>query len=217
VLPNHQNGHEAPVNDVPRLHVIVNPTLDDPAMKLARLVLEAGAPLLQIRVKGVSDRDRLALTGPLVALCRQFGAQSVVNDRADICLATGAGGVHGGADDMPTTALRAVLGRGRLLGGTARNATQALAAEAGGADYVGAGPVYSTSSKQGLPAPRGPEVVRDVAAWSIPVIAIGGITPERVAEVVAAGAHGVAAIGAIAGAPDPARATCDFLDALGER
>jgi len=205
------------VKAIPRLHVIVNPTLDDPAIKLARMVLEAGAPLLQVRAKGVSDRERLALTGPIVALCREYGAMAIVNDRADLCLATDANGVHGGADDLPTTVLRSLVGRERVVGATARNATQSLAAEAAGADYVGAGPVYATSSKVGLPAPKGTDVVRDVAGWSIPVIGIGGITPERVPEVVAAGAHGVAVIGAISDAEDPGAATRAFLEALGER
>lgn len=204
------------MTEVPRLHVIVNPTPADPAIELAKQVLDAGAPLLQIRVKGVPDRERLALTGAIVALCREYGAASIVNDRADVCLAADATGVHGGAEDMPTPVLRALVGRDRIVGATARNATQSLVAEAGGADYVGAGPVYTTSSKNGLPEPFGTDVVRDVAAWSIPVIAIGGVTPERVPDVLAAGAHGVAVIGAIADADDPAKATRAFLEALGE-
>jgi thiamine-phosphate pyrophosphorylase len=205
------------VTDVPRLHVIINPTPEDPATELARVVLEAGAPLLQIRVKGVADRERLVLTAPIVALCREHGARSIVNDRADICLATEADGVHGGAHDVPTDTLRSLIGPGRVLGATARNSAQSRAAAESGADYVGAGPVYATASKDGLPEPRGADVVRDVAAAPLPVIAIGGITAARVPDMLAAGAHGVAVIGAITRAPDPAQATHDFLMALGER
>jgi thiamine-phosphate pyrophosphorylase len=203
--------------EIPRLHVIVNPGPDDPATELAKRVLDAGAPLLQVRVKGVGDRERLVLTAAIVALCREYGAQVIVNDRADVCLATGADGVHGGAEDAPTEVLRSLVGPDLLVGATARNATQSLAAQAAGADYVGAGPVYSTASKVGLPEPFGPAVVREVAAWSLPVIAIGGITPERVPDVLAAGAHGVAVIGAIAGADDPAAVTRAFLIALEQR
>jgi thiamine-phosphate pyrophosphorylase len=206
-----------PTRTVPRLHVIVNPTAEDPATELVKRVLDAGAPLVQIRVKDVNDGERLELTERIVVLCREFGAQAIVNDRADVCVATQAAGVHGGADDLPTAALRALVGPDRVVGATARNATQSLAAQAAGADYVGAGPVYTTGSKSGLPAPFGPAVVRDVAAWSLPVIAIGGITVERLPDVLAAGAHGVAVIGAIAQADDPAAATRDLLRALGER
>jgi thiamine-phosphate pyrophosphorylase len=198
------------------LHVIVNPTAEERQLELAEAVLGAGAPLLQIRVKGASDRQRLALVAPLVELCHGHDALALVNDRADVCLATGADGVHGGADDLPVAALRRVVGADRLVGGTGRDPERARELEGEGVDYLGVGPAYATTSKAGLPDAIGPEMIAKVAgAVEVPVIAIGGVTVDRVAELRAAGAHGVAVIGAIASAPDPAVATRRFLDALG--
>jgi thiamine-phosphate pyrophosphorylase len=200
---------------VPRLHVIVVPTREDPALVLTRTVLDAGAPLVQIRVKGASDREQLRLVEPLVTLAHEFGARAVVNDRADVCVATRADGVHGGADDLGVAPMRAVVGADRLVGGTARDPATAAELAAAGADYLGVGPVYATTSKTGLPAPIGVATIeRVVAATDVPVIAIAGITVERVTEVVGAGAHGVAVISAIVAAPDPGRETRRFLDAL---
>jgi thiamine-phosphate pyrophosphorylase len=202
---------------VPRLHVIIDQGPAADGLDVARAALIGGAPLLQVRAKGLGDRVRLTAAAAVVTMVHQHGSLVVVNDRADVCVAAGADGVHGGADDLPVPALRSVVGPGRLVGGTARAPDTARALEAAGADYVGVGPVYATGSKDGLPEPIGPAMVASVAAAvSVPVIAIAGITVGRVAEVIDAGAHGVAVIGAVAGAPDPAEATRALLDALGE-
>ena len=140
----------------------------------------------------------------------------IVNDRADIALAAGADGVHGGADDLPVSDLRKLLGPNRLVGGTARDPDTALRHQADGASYVGVGPVYATATKDGLPEPLGPAGVEKVAAAvDIPVIAIAGITVDRVPELLDAGAHGVAVIGAVAHAADPIAAAAELLEALG--
>ncbi len=198
-----------------RLHVIVNPTPGFDARDLTRQVLDAGAPLVQIRVKGVVDAALPGLVEPLVELCHQYDAVAVVNDRADVCLATGADGVHVGADDLPVPAVRSVVGSERLVGGTARNPKWAGYHAEDGADYVGVGPVYASESKRGLPAPIGLGAIQQVSeSLDLPVVAISGVTVGRVAELREAGAYGVAVIGAISGAADPAAATSAFLDAL---
>ncbi|KAA0232725.1 MAG: thiamine phosphate synthase [Actinobacteria bacterium] len=200
-----------------RLHVIVNPSPTDDGLDLAKSVLDAGAPLLQVRVKDVDDRERLRLTDAVTGLCRAYGATSIVNDRADLALACHADGVHGGETDLPVQALRTVVGPDKLVGGTARDPFTARALEEQGADYIGVGPVFATRSKTSLPAPLGSGVLHEVVlAVDIPVIAISGITPERVGEVMSVGAHGVAVIGAIADADDPGRATVELLAALEE-
>lgn len=200
-----------------RLHVIVNASPADGGLELAKAVLDAGVPVLQIRVKDVDDRERLMLTQGLTDLCRIYGATSVVNDRADVALACHAGGVHGGEADLPVHALREAVGPDMLVGGTARDPFTARALEEQGADYVGVGPVFATRSKTGLPDPLGCSVLHEVVlAVDIPVVAISGITPDRVGEVMAAGAHGVAVIGAIAEADDPGRAAIELLAALEE-
>lgn len=201
-----------------RLHVIVNPTIGDAADALTRSVLEAGVRVLQIRVKDVEDdHQRLWLIQPLVELAHRYGATAVVNDRADIAVVTDAEGVHGGANDLPCGAMRRVVGPDRLVGMTARTPEAAVAYQEAGADYVGVGPVYSSGTKAGLPEPLGPALVEAVAsAVSIPVIAISGITVDRVPELLAAGAHGVAVIGAISRSGDPGAEARRFLDALGD-
>ncbi|HEY1282531.1 MAG TPA: thiamine phosphate synthase [Acidimicrobiales bacterium] len=185
---------------------------------LARAALEGGAPVIQVRTKGVTDRAAGELAAEVAELCAAHGALCVVNDRVDLALAAGAGGVHLGADDLPVAAARRIAPPEMLLGGTARNPETATRLAADGASYLGVGPVYGTTSKDGLPAPIGLDGLRAVAtaadAAGVPVIAIAGITAERVPEVLAAGAHGVAVIGAVAAADDPRRATEALVAAI---
>ena len=195
---------------VPRLHVIADCT------SLADAAFRGGAPAVQVRIKQASDAAILAECQRIVAAAHPAEAVVIVNDRADIALAAGADGVHGGADDLPVAALRRLLGPDRLVGGTARDPEIALRHQDDGASYVGVGPVYATATKDGLPEPLGPAGVEKVAAAvDIPVIAIAGITATRVPELLDAGAHGVAVIGAVAHAADPAAATAELLEALG--
>ncbi len=191
-----------------RLHVIVD-TVD-----LARAALDGGAPVLQVRVKEGTDRQRLAVAATVAKLCRERGALCIVNDRADLAVAASAGGVHVGADDLPVAAARAVVGRRLLVGGTARDADTARRLVGEGADYLGVGPCYATTSKTGLPEPGGPERVRAVAsAVAVPVIAIAGVTVARIPELLDAGAWGVAVIGAVRDAIDPVAATKELVEA----
>lgn len=195
---------------VPRLHVIAD------SASLADAAFRGGAPAVQIRIKEASDAAVLAGSRRIVASARAHNAVVIVNDRADIALAVGAHGVHGGADDLPVSVLRRLLGPEALVGGTARDPDAALRHQADGASYVGVGPVYTTATKAGLPDPLGPAGVEKVAAAvDIPVIAIAGITAARVPELLDAGAHGVAVIGAVARAVDPTAATAELVEALG--
>ena len=195
---------------VPRLHVIAD------SASLADWAFRGGAPAVQVRIKGSSDAAVLAECEQIVAAAHEAQAVVIVNDRADIALAVDADGVHGGADDLPVPVLRRILGPDALVGGTARDPDAALRHQADGASYVGVGPVYSTVTKDGLPEPLGPAgVERVAAAVDIPVIAIAGVTAARVPELLDAGAHGVAVIGAVAHAADPAAATAELLEALG--
>jgi thiamine-phosphate pyrophosphorylase len=182
---------------------------------LAEAALEGGAPTVQVRLKTGSDRDRLALAATVAQRCRAAGATCLVNDRADLARAAGADGVHVGEDDLPVAAVRSIVGPEAIVGGTARSAADGLRLVDEGASYLGVGPTYPTRSKEGLPAPLGPEGVAAVAgAVPVPVIAIAGITADRVADVLAAGAWGVAVISAVADAPDPHTATHDLVMAV---
>lgn len=195
---------------VPRLHVIAN------GASLAYEALRGGAPAVQVRIKETSDAAVLAECERIVAAARTANAVVIVNDRADIALAANADGVHGGEDDLPVSVLRNLVGPDRLVGGTARDPDTARRHQDDGASYVGVGPVYATATKAGLSSPLGVAAVERVAtAVDIPVIAIAGITASRVGELLDAGAHGVAVVGAVANAADPAQAAIELLEALG--
>lgn len=187
--------------------------------ELARLAVAGGAATIQFRQKTGSVRDLLASLHPTVAVCHEASVPLLVDDHLALALAVEADGVHLGQDDLPTAEARAVLdgctGRTRLLGATATTVDQARAAEAAGADYIGFGPVFPTQSKASPASVKGLTGLEAVcAAVQIPVIAIAGITPERVHPVLDAGAHGVAVMTAISTAEDPQSATAAFHEAI---
>jgi thiamine-phosphate pyrophosphorylase len=198
------------------LHLITPDAVDASVPWRTQLALDAGAPWVQVRTKHAADRDRLTIAQSVRDACAEAGATCLIDDRADLALAVRAGGVHVGADDLPVATVRTILGPDAIVGATCRNADDARRAADDGASYLGVGPVYATTTKTGLPDPiglAGLEAV--VAAVRLPVIAISGITVERVPELLAAGAHGVAVVRAIFDAPDVGEATHAFLDALG--
>ncbi len=200
-----------------RLHVLTDARAGRAPLQVVEAALSAGAPVVQVRAKGVTDRALHDVAARVVALCARWGATCLVDDRVDVALAVGAAGTHLGATDLPLAAARRVAGAGHLLGGTAREPVLAAELVAAGADYLGVGPAYGTATKDGLPDPIGPAGVAAVArAVDVPVIAIGGVTVDRVPALLAAGAHGVAVVGALSDAADPAAATRALLAALGE-
>jgi thiamine-phosphate pyrophosphorylase len=192
-----------------RLHVLVD------GVELAAAALDGGAPTLQVRLKAGTDAERLAVVEAVAERCRAAGVLCLVNDRADLAVAAGADGVHVGAEDLPVGAVLRVVRPGAIVGGTARDPATARRLVAEGASYLGVGPTYATTTKPGLPDPLGVAGVRAVAeAVDVPVVAIAGITADRVAEVLAAGAYAVAVIGAVSAAPDPRAATRALADAV---
>lgn len=198
-----------------RLHVLVDP-LTVGGLTLAQAALDAGTPVLQVRITAGADLERYRASEQMVHLCDKAKAQCIVNDRVDIAAALGTG-VHLGATDLPVVVARHVLGPRATIGGTARDAPTAQRLVNEGATYVGVGPAFATSTKIGLPEPLGPQRVGIVAtSVDAPVIAIGGITHDRVGELVRHGVHGVAVISAVTCAVDPAQACRRLLDALGE-
>jgi thiamine-phosphate pyrophosphorylase len=178
--------------------------------------LAAGLRAVQLREKDLGARELLALADTLRELTLRHGARLIVNDRADVALAARADGVQRTHTSLPVSALRRITPAGFLVGASVHSEAEARAAAAQGADFIVFGPVYDTPSKRRYGPPQGPAALEAVArAVDRPVLAVGGLTPARVPEVLAAGAAGVAVIGAIYGAPRPADATKAFLDALG--
>ncbi|MFF5174898.1 thiamine phosphate synthase [Micromonospora sp. NPDC000089] len=201
-----------------RLHLITDtrPGRDPLAVLAAALPVARAELVVQVRVTDdATDRQAYDLARRVVARCAPYGATCLVNDRLHVALAVGAAGGHVGVDDLPVGAARRVLGGTAVLGATAREPAGALEAVAAGASYLGVGPCHPTRTKSGLPDPIGPAGVRAVAdAVPVPVIAIGGVTARDVPELRAAGAYGVAVVGALSHAADPGRATAELLGAL---
>ena len=204
---------------VGRLHVLTDFHFQQrrPHAELARLAAAGGADTVQFRHKTGSARDRLANLRPTVAACRAAGVPCLVDDHLDLALVAGADGVHLGALDLPVADARAVLDRwgGGLVGATATTAESARAAEADGADYVGFGPVFPTRSKANPASVKGlAGLERACAAVGVPVVAIAGVTPDRVGPCLDAGAWGVAVMTAVTTAPDVEAATAQFREAI---
>ena len=139
----------------------------------------------------------------------------LVNDNLDIALASGADGVHVGQDDLPVEEVRRRVGSRMIVGVSAHNVREALAAQAGGADYLGAGAVFGTATKKNV-TPLARQTLCDICrAVQIPVVAIGGVGPDNLMQLAGTGVAGAAVVSAIFGAPD-ITAACRHLRALSD-
>lgn len=189
-----------------RLYLVVDP--DHTAGDLAdtvRAAITGGVTIVQLRSKGRTDRETLAIGAPLRSICRDAAIPFIVNDRLDLALALDADGIHLGVDDLPLDDARRLIGSQRLIGYSPETEEQTRTAAARGADYLGIGPIFGTVTKSDAGAALGPEgFARRRSLSPLPVVAIGGITPINAREAIAAGADGVAVVSAILKAPDPA-------------
>jgi thiamine-phosphate pyrophosphorylase len=204
-----------------RLYVILDPTFTAgrPLPEVAAAAIAGGATMLQVRAKQVTTRQLLRVVEEVLAVARPAGVPVIVNDRADVAFAAGAAGVHVGEDDLPVGCARRLLGPAAIVGFSSARLDLIHEAERDGADYLGVGDVFGTTSKADADAPIGVAGLRAVlAATSLPVVAIGGIRADNAGEAVRAGAIGVAVISAVAAAPDvtaAARALRDVVDKAG--
>jgi len=184
-------------------------------LRIVEAALGAGAPAIQLRDKTLGARELMELGTALRRLTCDAGALFFVNDRVDVALAVGADGVHLGPDDLPVAEVRRFVPEGFLIGYSTDDPGRALAAVREGADYLGCGTVWSTRSKEDAGSAIGPEGLARVARAvpvPVPVVGIGGITPERAPLLRDTGAAGVAVIGAVMGAADPAAAVRALLE-----
>lgn len=202
---------------LPKLYAITDARLSglSHAGQVARLC-EGGARLVQLREKHLPAREFHAEVSEALRVARLFGAQLIVNDRADVALVAGADGVHLGQDDLPPRAARLVLGEGKIVGFSTHSVEQASEAARLPVDYVAIGPVFDTASKENPDPVVGLEGVRRVrvAIGRLPLVAIGGITAETAPAVIEAGADSVAVIGALLNTSDPAEITRRTRDLL---
>jgi len=195
-----------------RLIVITDFGLTHDPLNVVRRALAAGAPAVQLRHKTATPARLLELAREIRDLTRAAGALLFVNDRLDVALAAGADGVHLGPEDLPVAAARAVAPDGFLIGYSTDRPDRAARAVRDGADYIGCGAVFGTTSKQVDGERIGPAgLERVVRAVDRPVVGIGGIDTDNVRQVAATGAAGAAVIGAVMAAPDPAAAVRSLL------
>lgn len=194
------------------------PACGRPLPEVVEACLEAGATAVQLRHEGVEGGRLHREARRLRPVVRGHGALFLVNDRADVALASGADGVHLGPEDPPVAAVRRVVPDRFLVGYSTDAPGEGARAAADGADYLGVGAVYGTTSKPGLEDEAvGPDRVREVLeAAGLPGVGIGGVTAENAAEVYAAGA-GVAVLSEVMGAEDPGRAVRALLEASPRR
>ena len=193
-----------PVIQLPKLYAILDPeqTRDrEPAAALQSL-LDGGAKIIQLRAKSLAPRNFLGLARAAARETRRRDCRFIVNDRVDIALACGADGVHLGQEDLPLRAARKLM-PDKIIGISTHSEEQALQAEHDGADYIGFGPMFGTTTKETGYAARGAELLRRVRrAVKIPIVAIGGIKEDNVDQVWQAGADSAAIISDILAADE---------------
>jgi thiamine-phosphate pyrophosphorylase len=200
------------------LYLILDPALSKfrSLEEIAQAALVAGVRMFQLRMKTPHTGEFYHMASRLAALIKAAQGYCILNDRCDVALAVGADGVHLGQADLPLAEARAIVGQNILIGVSTHNLAQALDAQTGGADYIGFGPIFPSSTKTNPDPVVGIEGLRDVRARvRLPVVAIGGISPKNAADVVAAGAHGVAVLSAVLAAPDPKSAIAELVRIVG--
>jgi len=185
------------------------------ALRAATDASSAGVIAVQLREKELEGRALFELACDMRRLCDRYGARFLINDRIDVAMAAGADGVHLASNAIPASEARKLLGESRLIGVSTHNPDEVRSAADAGADFVVFGPVFAPLSKGSYSPPYGRHgLVAACNATSLPVFALGGITPAGVAELAGSGAAGVAVIGSVIGAENPALAAKSLLDAL---
>jgi thiamine-phosphate pyrophosphorylase len=213
--------------NLPKFYAITDRSLSNSTHEeIVRQLLAGGARLIQLRDKEASAKDMLGAARACIPLTRAAGAKLIVNDRADVALAADADGVHLGQEDLSVEAAREMLGPDRIIGISTHSLEQAMCALETSADYIAVGPIYATTTKENPDPVVGLELVRRMRELTVrPLVAIGGMTPERALEVIAAGANTVAVISALyplenlrnlTAKPDIAGRTRTFLAALAD-
>jgi thiamine-phosphate pyrophosphorylase len=169
---------------------------------LAKVLLNAGVRIMQLRLKDTGSREFLAVARAIAGLCRDRQAMLIVNDRADIAKLADAAGVHVGQQDLPLAAARQIVGAEKIVGVSTHTLEQARAAEQDGADYIGFGAIYTGGLKNVRNA-QGLERLHEIrSAVKLPIVAIGGITEATVPAVLKAGASAAAIISDVVFAAD---------------
>jgi thiamine-phosphate pyrophosphorylase len=204
------SDEERTVKKIGRFHVLTDTDLQNcfSHIELAELAIAGGADTIQFRQKTGETIQMIRIAEQIQALCKRAGVSFIINDRVDLAIASHADGVHLGQGDFPIPLARKLLGDGAIIGGSAGNVEEARKCFLEGADYIGFGPVYPTSSKEDAGPASGLDLLRQVVEKiPLPIIAIGGINKDNTTLVRETGAYGIAVISAVCCEKDPEEAT----------
>lgn len=183
--------------------------------ELAKMAVKGGADIIQLRDKFLPTNELIEEAVKISAYCKKHNVLFLVNDRVDIAMISDADGVHLGKEDIPVREARKLLGRKKIIGGTAHSLKEAKQREKEGADYIGYGHIYATGSKFKPEKPKGTaELAKIVKKIKTPVLAIGGIGLDNIPEVMRTGVHGVAVIGSVVKNKNPQKAVKELSKAI---
>ena len=194
------------VKKIGKFHVLTDTCLQNrfSHVELAELAIAGGADTIQFRQKEGATRMMIRAAEQMQDLCKKAGVTFIINDRVDVAVASHADGVHLGQDDFPIPLARRLLGEEAIIGGSAGSMEEARKCLLEGADYVGFGPVYPTTSKEDAGPAAGLSLLKQIVETiPLPIIAIGGITADNTPPVIKTGVHGIAVISAVCCQKDP--------------
>jgi thiamine-phosphate pyrophosphorylase len=200
---------EENVKKIGKLHVLTDTDLQNcfSHVELAELAISGGADTIQFRQKIGETLEMIRAAEQIQALCKRAGVTFIINDRVDVAIATHADGVHLGQNDFPIPLARKLLGEDAIIGGSAGDMEEARKCLLEGADYIGFGPVFATSSKEDAGPASGLGLLKEVVEEiPLPIIAIGGINRNNTPLVRGTGVHGIAVISAVCCEKEPAEA-----------
>lgn len=187
-------------------------------VEIARIAIKGGADVIQFRDKSMPTGEMIETAKKIKKICSKAGALFIVNDRVDVALLADADGVHLGIEDIPVKEARKLLGKNKIIGGTAHSLREANEAEKNGADYIGFGHIYHTASKIKLTPPVGIKGLKKaVKNINIPIFAIGGIGLTNIKEIIQTGVNGAAVIGSVAGSSNPTKTVRELKRILNVR
>lgn len=203
-----------------RLQLITNPSDAHSVVDGARLALNGGCRWVQLRHKDAGRGQLVDEGGEIMEACREVGATFIVDDHVEVVRELGADGVHLGKNDMPVSEARKILGPSKIIGATANTFDDIARAWRDGADYVGLGPFRFTTTKKNLSPVLGIEGYHSIfercraEGIGLPIVAIGGIMPDDIPQIIAAGASGTALSGCILNSTDPSAKTKEIINIL---
>lgn len=198
------------------VYVLTNKKLagESRIVDVVKAAIEGGATVIQYREKEAATGEMIEQARAILAVTKAAGIPLIINDRVDVALAIDADGVHVGQSDMPANLARKLIGPDKILGVSARTPEQVTSAIAGGADYLGTGDIFGTTTKKDTVVIGLDKFRALVALSTIPVVGIGGVNKDNAGSVIAAGADGVAVISAVFGKDNPKKAARELSDAV---